>query len=168
VVSPEDHSLRVQSFLDALGIPREAIARRSLALQPQAQELELVESGQDGEEHYLVPSAAQAWREMQSAASADAVTIRIVSAFRGMDRQAEIISRKLAAGLSLEVIFAASAPPGYSEHHTGRAVDITTPGAIPLEPEFRRNRGIPRAHRSRRVVRVHAFVSSRQSPRLHL
>ena len=29
-----------------------------------------------------------------------------------------------------------SAAPGYSEHHTGRAIDITTPGTQPLEPAF--------------------------------
>jgi len=36
----------------------------------------------------------------------------------------------------LEVIFCASAPPGYSEHHSGRALDVTTPGATPLQEEF--------------------------------
>ena len=29
-----------------------------------------------------------------------------------------------------------SAAPGYSEHHTGRAVDIATPGSRPLTEEF--------------------------------
>jgi len=27
-------------------------------------------------------------------------------------------------------------PPGYSEHHTGRAVDLATPGCPPLTEEF--------------------------------
>ncbi len=33
-------------------------------------------------------------------------------------------------------ILSVSAAPGYSEHHTGRAVDLTTPGTRPLEEDF--------------------------------
>lgn len=66
----------------------------------------------------------------------DGVAVRIVSAFRSVDRQAEIVRDKLARGLSLEAILCVSAPPGYSEHHSGRAVDVTTEGMPPLEVEF--------------------------------
>jgi D-alanyl-D-alanine carboxypeptidase len=59
-----------------------------------------------------------------------------VSAFRGVERQTEIVRHKLARGLTPEEIFAVTAPPGYSEHHSGRAVDVTTDGAQPLEEEF--------------------------------
>ena len=56
--------------------------------------------------------------------------------FRSIDRQTEIVREKLARGISLATILSASAPPGYSEHHTGRAVDITTDGVAPFELEF--------------------------------
>ncbi|HYS50488.1 MAG TPA: M15 family metallopeptidase, partial [Burkholderiales bacterium] len=64
------------------------------------------------------------------------VIIRIGSAFRSVDRQAEIIGAKLAEGVSLDAVLCVSAPPGYSEHHSGRAVDVTTDEGAPLEPEF--------------------------------
>ena len=36
----------------------------------------------------------------------------------------------------MEQILRVSAAPGYSEHHSGRAVDVTTPGCAPLTGEF--------------------------------
>jgi len=59
-----------------------------------------------------------------------------VSAFRSINRQTEIIQEKLSAGEVIESILTTCAPPGYSEHHTGRAVDISTPGCRSLEIEF--------------------------------
>ena len=74
---------------------------------------------------------------MSAAALTDGVVIQIASAFRSIDRQAEIIRAKLAEGLSLDAVLCVSAPPGYSEHHSGRAVDVTTnEGAAALEREF--------------------------------
>ena len=127
---------RVKAILAALRIPLESIAARSLAFHPEADELVVAETGERGREHFLVPAAAGAWRAMKAAASADGVVITIVSAFRSVDRQAEIVRAKLAKGLSLESILCVSAPPGYSEHHSGRAVDVTTEGVRPLEEEF--------------------------------
>ena len=40
------------------------------------------------------------------------------------------------AGQRIEDILKVNAAPGYSEHHTGRAVDIATPGSRPLTGEF--------------------------------
>lgn len=132
----DDYVARVNACLRGLGVPSDVISRRSLPLQMEADELEVVEIGDEGRQHRLIPPAARAWRQLQSAAAADHITLTIVSAFRSIDRQAEIVGGKLAAGLSYDAIFCASAPPGYSEHHTGRAVDITTPGARALEAEF--------------------------------
>ena len=50
-----------------------------------------------------------------------------------------ILKRKLERGQSIEQILAVSAAPGYSEHHSGRALDLTTPGFAPLEEEFERS-----------------------------
>lgn len=119
-----------------LGIPQSLIAARGLTVCAEARDLELAEVGTDGKEHLLVPAAAQAWRSMVAAADADGVVLFIVSAFRSVERQAEIVRRKLAAGLSIEAILAVNAPPGFSEHHTGRAIDLSTPGVALLEREF--------------------------------
>lgn len=96
----------------------------------------MVEVGEDGKEHFLVPAAAQAWRLLKAAAIAENIQLFIVSAFRSVERQAEIVRRKLAAGQSIDQILSVCAPPGFSEHHTGRAVDLSAPGVPVLEPAF--------------------------------
>jgi D-alanyl-D-alanine carboxypeptidase len=126
----------VRAILDSLQISLDLIAARSLVLQPEAQELVVAELAENGKENLLVPAAATAWRELSCAARSDGIAIKIVSAFRSVDRQAEIVRGKLARGLSLEKILCVSAPPGYSEHHSGRAVDVTTDGVPALELEF--------------------------------
>ena len=132
---------RIRSVLTSLEISTDLIAARSLVLHPEAQELVVAATGEDGREHMLAPAVAAKWREMSAAALSDGVIIKIVSAFRSVDRQAEIIRAKLAEGLSLDAVLCVSAPPGYSEHHSGRAIDLTTDeGVAPLEPEFERTR----------------------------
>jgi D-alanyl-D-alanine carboxypeptidase len=75
---------------------------------------------------------------MKSAASGVGIQLYLVSAFRSFDRQCEILRAKLAAGQALEDILGVSAPPGYSEHHTGRAVDIGASADDPLDEAFER------------------------------
>jgi D-alanyl-D-alanine carboxypeptidase len=76
---------------------------------------------------------------MKTAAAKDDIGLQIVSAFRSFDRQVAIIRRKIAAGETIGRILRVSAPPGYSEHHTGRAVDISTAGCDELEEVFERS-----------------------------
>lgn len=102
----------------------------------EARELQCAEIGTDGKEHLLVPAAAEAWRTLRSAAISDGITLFIVSAFRSIDRQAEIVRRKLASGIPVKDALTVCAPPGFSEHHTGRAVDVSTQGCRALETEF--------------------------------
>lgn len=99
---------------------------------------DLVAVGPDclGREAHLTAEAAAAWREMRDAATADGIELLLVSAFRGLERQAAIVSGKLARGMSLEQALEYSAYPGFSEHHTGRAIDIGTTGTPHLEEEF--------------------------------
>lgn len=126
----------VKAILGALGISLDEIAARSLVLHPEPADLEVAETDGSGRGHLLVPPAARAWRAMKASASDDAVVIRIASAFRTIERQAEIVRAKLDKGLSLQSILCVSAPPGYSEHHSGRAIDLTTDGVRPFEQEF--------------------------------
>ena len=105
-----------------LGIPAAIIRRRKLPLCAEAEKLVVVEIGPHGRKHRLTPAAATAWRKMKAAARRDGIGLKIVSAFRSFERQVEIIRRKIAEGQSVRQILAFSAPPGYSEHHTGGAV----------------------------------------------
>ncbi|MBT8081863.1 MAG: M15 family metallopeptidase [Gammaproteobacteria bacterium] len=99
---------------------------------------ELVEVGPNivGREQCLEPGTAAAWAGMQQAAAASGVTLLLVSGFRSCAYQARLIRKKINAGQSLDEILAVSAAPGFSEHHTGRAIDIATPGSRPLTEEF--------------------------------
>jgi zinc D-Ala-D-Ala carboxypeptidase len=132
----EAYCARVKAILEALEIGEEVIARRALPMHLEAAELVLAEVGANGRQHLVTPETLAAWQQLRASASGDGISLSIVSAFRTLERQADIVRGKLAAGLSPELIFRASAPPGYSEHHTGRAIDINTPGARPLEEEF--------------------------------
>ncbi|HEY8555015.1 MAG TPA: M15 family metallopeptidase [Burkholderiales bacterium] len=130
------YAARVEALLAELGIPLSAFAHRGLPFFTEPDELVVAQADPDGREHRLTPAANAAWQAMAAAARADGIQLYIVSAYRDLERQAEIIRRKQRQGLPLERILAASAPPGYSEHHTGRAVDINTPGCRALEEEF--------------------------------
>jgi D-alanyl-D-alanine carboxypeptidase len=73
---------------------------------------------------------------MRRAARHDGVELLVVSAFRSVEYQADVIRRKLEAGRAIDDILCANAAPGYSEHHTGRALDLATSGCPPLEETF--------------------------------
>jgi D-alanyl-D-alanine carboxypeptidase len=122
--------------LAALGITHAYLQQRGLRLYAEAAELVLADTGAEGREFLLTPAAAQAWQAMKAAAAADGVTLVLESAYRSVARQVEILQAKLAAGQALHDILRLVAPPGYSEHHTGRAVDIATPGSAALQEEF--------------------------------
>ena len=128
--------IRMNAHLAALGISSELITARGFRECEEATRLEVAEVGADGRDHLLVPSAAEAWRRLKAAALAGGVDLFIVSAFRSIDRQAEIVRRRLEGGATVESILTVCAPPGFSEHHTGQAVDLSTSGSRVLEVEF--------------------------------
>ena len=100
--------------------------------------VELVEVGPNlvGHMQRLTPEAAKCWAEMVSAAAEAKILLLIVSGFRGVDYQADLIRKKIAAGQQIHDILEVNTAPGFSEHHTGRAVDIATPGSRPLTEDF--------------------------------
>lgn len=124
--------------LAELGIDTARLAARGLQpyAEAPAEQLVLADVNDAGREFHLLPGAAAAWQAMRDAAVADGVTLFLVSAFRSVARQHEIVAAKLARGQGLDTILAVSAAPGYSEHHTGRAIDIGTPGSPVLEEHF--------------------------------
>jgi zinc D-Ala-D-Ala carboxypeptidase len=117
-----------------LGIPADYGAVRRLRRQSEATRLVTI----SGDAIKLAPRAAAAWKKMRAAAALDGVELLALSGFRGVNRQAEIIRAKLAAGASIDSILRLIAAPGYSEHHTGRAIDIGAPGEPPLTEAFAR------------------------------
>lgn len=127
---------RLVSICAELGISSELITARGLRECEEATSLEIAEVGADGRDHLLIRAAAEAWRNLKSAALGDGVSLFIVSAFRSIDRQTKIVRRKLEAGMAIEEILTVCAPPGFSEHHTGRAIDLSTPGSHAFEAEF--------------------------------
>jgi D-alanyl-D-alanine carboxypeptidase len=129
----DPYEIQIAQILRELGIQKDFGARK-----PFREATELVSIGEDiyGREQKLAPNAASAWRKLKMAAEGDGVTLQIVSAFRSVAYQRQIIERKLAAGKTMEKILHVSAAPGYSEHHTGRAIDITSSGCKPLTEEF--------------------------------
>lgn len=76
---------------------------------------------------------ADSFSKMQKAAAKDGINLRIVSGFRSTQRQVKTFAKKFPNG---DIKYATdseiknrarwSAPPGYSEHHTGLAIDINS------------------------------------------
>lgn len=98
--------------------------------------LDFVGFAPDGRPMFLASKAATAWRVMQSAAHADGIVLEPVSTFRSIAHQRALVERKLARGDAIDQVFAVNAVPGYSEHHSGRAIDIGTPGCPSLDEAF--------------------------------
>lgn len=138
-LEPESESAycqRIGDILRTLGIPDDYGTSRSLTLQPEAAELVTARVLPDGREIRLAPQVAEDWHAMVRAAGQEDVSLLLISGFRSVEYQREIIERKLGRGVAIDQILRVNAAPGYSEHHTGRAVDIGTPGCPPLEEEF--------------------------------
>jgi D-alanyl-D-alanine carboxypeptidase len=119
-----------------LGIPGDYAERCGMPLQPEC--LNLVDVGLDhfGRPVRLDAATAHAWLLMQQAATNAGQTLVLISGFRSYTYQAELFQRKLAKGQLLVEILRVNAAPGFSEHHSGRALDLGSPGAPVLEEEF--------------------------------
>ncbi len=112
---------KIAALQKQLGIPENYGAVHQLELCEEC--AELVSIGKDifDRDQKMTPQAAQAWFEMKDAAAAGGIELQAISAFRSVEYQAGIISRKLDAGQSMAQILKVSAAPGYSEHHSVRA-----------------------------------------------
>jgi zinc D-Ala-D-Ala carboxypeptidase len=120
----------------ALGVPLNHGSLRNLKRVREATSLTFVGADTQGRPQWLTPRAARAWTRMRDAAASNDVMLEIVSAFRSVEYQLGIIRRKIERGLSMDEILRVSAAPGYSEHHSGRAFDLTTPNYAALEEDF--------------------------------
>jgi D-alanyl-D-alanine carboxypeptidase len=126
-----------ESILEELGITDAMLQQRGFVAQEEPAQLQVAELGEDGREFLLTPATTAAWHSMKIAAQQDGVHLLLVSAFRSIERQAEIIRAKLKEGQHVADILRICAPPGYSEHHTGRAIDLDSDeGAACLSVSF--------------------------------
>jgi len=130
------YSRRISALLTNLGIAADYGRMRELPLQAEADRLQSIGDDIYGREQEMLPEAADAWLSMWQEASNDGIELQAVSAFRSVEYQLCILRGKLDKGMKLKKILEASTAPGYSEHHSGRALDITTPGYAVLEEEF--------------------------------
>ena len=90
----------------------------------EAPQSELESIGNDGGMR-LRHAAAKAFRDMSAAAQQEGVSLTPISAFRTIDDQKYLyFDVKAQRGQGASERAKVSAPPGYSEHHTGYAVDI--------------------------------------------
>jgi D-alanyl-D-alanine carboxypeptidase len=119
-----------------LGIPSDYGREPRRPRFTEAVELVEVEPNIVGVVQRLAPDTAAAWRKMKQTAALAGVQLLLVSGFRSIRQQADLIRRKLAAGQAIDAILKVNAAPGFSEHHTGLAIDIATPGTRPLTAEF--------------------------------
>lgn len=127
---------RIHDTLTTLGADGDLARRRHLPIHPEARRLICVGTGTDGRDKFLTPAAAVAWQAMRDAAAGHGVALLLISAFRSFDYQLALIRGKLAKGRDIDDILRINAPPGCSEHHSGRAIDIGYAGMPPLEEDF--------------------------------
>ena len=119
-----------------LGIPDDYGRESGPPEYPEAGELVDVGPNLVGRMQRLTPEAAEQWQRMVAEADKVGIQLLIVSGYRGVEYQAGLIRKKIEAGQQIEDILKVNTAPGHSEHHTGLAVDIATPGSRPLTEEF--------------------------------
>ena len=67
-----------------------------------------------GREIQMTPDTEQTWLEMKRSSGEAGINLLLISGYRSIARQTEIVQRKLAASQSLEEILRVSAYPGHS------------------------------------------------------
>ncbi len=120
------------------GIGDSYLSQRGLSpfYQPPLDELVVTDIDFEGKPFILTRKASAAWKDLCAAAHRDGIMLQPFSGFRSYLYQKALIKRHLDNGRALDDILTNIAVPGYSEHHTGRAVDLTTPGCEPLAEGF--------------------------------
>ena len=131
-----DYVVRIEELARELGIPADYAKLRQLSIRVEATDLVSVGANPEGNNCRLIRPAARGWNYMHAAARKLDIELIPLSAFRSVDRQAQIIRGKLAVGEKITSILDTIAAPGYSEHHTGCAIDIGSDETPPLEEVF--------------------------------
>ncbi len=133
-LSPEQ--LKLLEVHRQLGIPDNYGISRALRLHADAVDLTAIGEDCWQRPQRLATEAAAAWSMMHHHAALENIQLVPVSAYRSIQYQTLLLQRKLDKGQVIEEILKVSAAPGFSEHHSGRAIDITTTQAVALETKF--------------------------------
>jgi zinc D-Ala-D-Ala carboxypeptidase len=130
----DEYKRRVDAIHRLLGVPR-SYALRGLPLQREGSVLVPLGDRASGQRHLMTEATRAAFLAMESAAATDGVKLRVRYAYRGLEDQDEMIRELLAArNCKVSDLLSWVAAPGYSEHHTGRALDLaTTPEDVPFQ-----------------------------------
>ena len=127
----------LQDRLEQLGIDAARYEQdTALALEAEPERLALAGFDRYRRPLWLQQGAARAWQRMQQQAAREGIVLEAISGYRSHDYQLGIFARKRARGLEVDAILQVNAAPGYSEHHSGRALDISSPGEPPAEESF--------------------------------
>jgi D-alanyl-D-alanine carboxypeptidase len=127
---------QLQTIHRQLGIAEDYARTCGMPSQPECSNLVAVAPDVFGRPALLEQQTAAAWQSMQAAAAAAGLTLQLVSAYRSYDYQHQLFQRKLERGLSIADILQVNAAPGFSEHHSGCAIDLGCPDFPPLEEVF--------------------------------
>lgn len=122
--------------LDSLGLDESYGEQVGLELVPESAALAFAGFDRYRRPLWLTARAARAWEGMRRVAGSEGVVLEAISGYRSHHYQLGIFERKLARGQTVEQILTVNAAPGYSEHHSGNALDIGTPGEAPAEESF--------------------------------
>lgn len=132
---PQYHQ-KIMERHQALGIPPDYERQTGLQLQAEQDDLKVADIDANQGVFFLTPEAKDAWLDMQAAARMDGVVLTLVSTFRSVQRQAVLFEARLNAVGDIEKVLETTTAPGYSEHHTGDAIDFTTKGLDELSEDF--------------------------------
>ena len=127
---------RLIERLHSLGLDEDYGEQVGLALVPEPAALAFAGFDRYRRALWLTARAARAWEAMRRAAHAEAIVLEAISGYRSHDYQLGIFERKRARGQTVAQILTVNAAPGYSEHHSGNALDISAPGEPPAEESF--------------------------------
>lgn len=127
---------RLIERLESLGLDESYGERTGLPLVAEPDRLALAGFDRYRRPLWLHPLAARNWNAMREAAGRDGVVLEAISGYRSHDYQLGIFERKLAQGQTVDDILRVNAAPGYSEHHSGLALDIGAPEEPPAEESF--------------------------------
>jgi D-alanyl-D-alanine carboxypeptidase len=127
---------RISAIHSELGIPADYARSRDLSLQLECDQL--VSAGKDifEREQSMHRQAWQSWQAMTAAAKQSKIELQLVSAYRSVEYQVNLFKKKLAAGQDIKTILKVNAAPGFSEHHSGCALDLNSPDGECLEESF--------------------------------
>ena len=113
-----------QQILAALNLDQWPQHWRGMARVAEARAVIPVGRSPYGRVVFLAPPAAGAWVGLSAAARGDGIDLLPISGYRSFQRQLDLVQAKLRQGQSLDAVLAVNALPGFSEHHSGLALDL--------------------------------------------